>query len=79
MSWWKEKVESMILYCTVLYCTVLYCTVLQVERECGPVPMMLAMNKIDLEAAALVSRSVEGAAKFRNMENSHAQSKCPNF
>ena len=49
------------------------------ERECGPVPMMLAMNKIDLAAAALVSRSVEGAAKFRNMENSHAQSKCPNF
>ena len=38
------------------------------ERECGPVPMMLAMNKIDLEAAALVSRSVEGAAEFRGKQ-----------
>ena len=30
--------------------------------------MMLAMNKIDLEAAALVSRSVEWAAEFRGKQ-----------
>ena len=28
----------------------------KVEAECGPLPMMLVMNKIDLEDSALVSR-----------------------